>query len=72
VLNLKKLDANTLYQIKVAKIKNPTNQNILTAEMGLRIFEEEVDTGIRTQRYYETYRLSFDWFTGAVTMPFDV
>lgn len=32
----------------MAKIKNPSNQNILSAEMGIRIYEEEIDTGIRT------------------------
>jgi hypothetical protein len=39
--------------------------------MSLRIYEEEIDTGIKTPRYYDTFRLHFNWHTPAVTLVFD-
>jgi len=60
VLNFPALVAGTTYEVKVVVMKNPSLPTAFSADLGVRLYEEDIATGARTYKHYDTYRVTLD------------
>jgi hypothetical protein len=60
VLNFPQLLPGTTYEVKLANIPNPTTTAVLTADLGIRIYIEDIATGNRTYSHYDTFTVTLD------------